>query len=53
MTGVIYDRTGSYAPAWWMALGFSGLSMLCMWRAAPRRVRVVAGQIDRLHARRS
>jgi MFS family permease len=53
MTGVIYDRTGSYAPAWWMALGFSGLSMLCMWRAAPRRVRVVAGQIDRLHARQS
>jgi cyanate permease len=53
MTGVIYDRTGSYAPAWWMALGFSGLSMLCMWLAAPRRVRVVAGQTERLHARQS
>jgi hypothetical protein len=33
LTGVIYDRTGSDAPAWWMALGLSGLSML---RGLPR-----------------
>ncbi|ETW99519.1 MAG: MFS transporter [Candidatus Entotheonella factor] len=52
VTGVIYDRTGSYALAWWMALGLSLVSILCMWLAAPRRVRAVAGQIDRLHARR-
>ena len=51
MAGMIYDRFGSYAAAWWMALGLSIVSMLCMWLAAPRRVRAVAGQIDRLHAR--
>ncbi len=51
VTGVIFDRTGSYTPAWWLALGLSLLSILCMWLAAPRRVRAVAGQIHRLHAR--
>jgi MFS family permease len=53
LTGVIYDRTSSYAPAWWIALGLCLFSALCMWIAAPRRVRVVAGQIERLHARPS
>ncbi len=51
ITGVIYDRFGSYALAWWLAQGMSVLSILCIWLAAPRRVRAVAGQIDRLHAR--
>ena len=51
MTGVIYDRFGSYTQAWWLALGLSVVSILCIWFAAPRRVRVVAGQIDRLRAR--
>ncbi len=53
VTGVIYDQTGSYAPAWWIALGLSLCSILCMWLAAPRRVRAVAGQIGRLHARQA
>ena len=51
ITGMMYDRFGSYAPAWWLALGVSVVSILCIWCAAPRRVRAVAGQIDRLHAR--
>ena len=51
ITGVMYDRFGSYAPAWWLALGLSALSILCMWCAAPRRVRAVAGQVDRIQAR--
>ena len=51
ITGVMYDRFGSYAPAWWLALGVSVVSILCIWFAAPRRVRAVAGQIDRLHDR--
>ncbi|MEE8291583.1 MAG: MFS transporter, partial [Candidatus Tectomicrobia bacterium] len=51
ITGMMYDRFGSYTPAWWLALGVSVVSILCIWCAAPRRVRVVTGQIDRLHAR--
>jgi MFS family permease len=51
ITGVMCDWFGSYAPAEWLALGLSALSILCMWFAAPRRVRAVAGQIDRIQAR--
>ncbi len=28
VTGIIFDRTGNYAPAWWMALGLSLFSIL-------------------------
>ena len=44
MTGVIYDSVGSYAPAFWLALGTCGLSAVAIWRAAPREVRAVAGR---------
>jgi MFS family permease len=53
LTGAIYDRFGSYTSAWWLALSLSAFSIVCMWRAAPRQVRAVAGQIERLHARQS
>ncbi|HJY84840.1 MAG TPA: MFS transporter [Candidatus Binatia bacterium] len=52
MTGTLYDRTGSYALAFWLAIALSLFSIVCVWRAAPRKVRVVAGQVARLHARR-
>jgi MFS family permease len=45
--GLTYDQTGSYAPAFWLAAALSLLSILCIWRAAPRKIRLVAGQADR------
>ncbi len=45
--GLTYDLTGSYAPAFWLAAALSLLSILCIWCAAPRKVRLVAGQAVR------
>jgi len=47
LTGVLYDATGSYALAWWIAIGCCGLSAIAIWRAAPRRVRAVAGRLPK------
>ncbi len=47
LTGWIHDVSGSYATAFWMAGGFSVLSMICIWLAAPRKVRLVSGQARR------
>src|SRR5881397_621941 len=44
LTGALYDITGSYTPAFWIAIGGSALSALAIWLAAPRKVRVVAGR---------
>jgi len=44
VTGVIYDATGSYAMAFWIAAGGSLVSVLAIWRAAPGTVRAVAGR---------
>jgi MFS family permease len=46
VTGALYDATGSYALAWWIAIGCSLLSCAAIWRAAPRKVRAVAGRIQ-------
>ena len=43
LTGALYDRTGSYDMAWWVALGACALSILGMWMGAPRKVRLVSG----------
>jgi len=51
ITGLLYDATGTYAPAFVLAMAMSLVSILAMWVAAPRKVRVVAGQIARLRAR--
>jgi len=48
LTGALYDITGSYTPAFWLAIGCSGVSALAIWVAAPRNVRAVAGRIHRL-----
>jgi MFS family permease len=45
VAGSIYDRAGSYAPAWLLAIGACALSITAIWVAAPRRVRAVAGRI--------
>jgi MFS family permease len=52
LTGAIYDRVGSYAPAFWLSIGLALVSVACIWLAAPRKVRVVAGQVARLQAGR-
>ncbi len=43
VTGALHDATDSYAPAFWIAFACSLLSILAIWRAAPRKVRSVAG----------
>ncbi len=52
VTGTLYDRTGSYTLSFCLAIALSLLSIACIWSAAPRKVRVVAGQVARLHAQR-
>lgn len=47
LAGVLHDRTGSYALAWWSAIAASALSVAAMWLAAPRKVRPVAGRLGR------
>jgi MFS family permease len=48
LAGVLYDATGGYSAAFWIAAGCSTLSALAIWIAAPRTVRSVAGRADRL-----
>ena len=47
VAGLVFDRTGSYAPAFWIAIACSAVSIVSMWRAAPRKVRLVAGRVPR------
>jgi MFS family permease len=42
--GVLYDRTGSYASTFLIAIGCCVLSAIAIWLAAPRHVRAVAGR---------
>ena len=44
LTGYIYDMTGSYDDAWWLAIVVSIVSIGAVWMAAPRKVRRVAGK---------
>jgi len=47
-TGVLHDTQGSYTMAFLICVTLSGVSALAIWIAAPRKVRVVAGQMHRL-----
>ena len=47
VAGAVHDRTGSYTAAFAIAIGVSLLSIVAMWLAAPRKVRVVAGRVRR------
>ena len=42
--GLLYDRTGSYASTFWIAIGCCVLSAIAIWLASPRHVRAVAGR---------
>ncbi len=45
--GALHDLTGGYAAGFAMALAFSLLSALAVWRASPGKVRAVAGRTQR------
>jgi MFS family permease len=45
VTGVLYDATGSYTLAFWLAIACSALSAAAIRMAGPRQVRAVAGRI--------
>jgi MFS family permease len=47
VTGALHDATGGYAVAFWICIVSSVLSAVAIWRAAPRRVRAVAGRAPR------
>ena len=51
IAGILYDATGSYVPVFWICIALSGVSVLAIWRAAPRKVRAVAGQMHRVKGR--
>jgi MFS family permease len=53
VTGALYDATGSYTLAFWIAIGCCALSAWAIWLAGPRRVRAVAGRVQpRTHRQR-
>lgn len=45
LTGAMHDWTGSYTGAFWIAIFWSVVSAVAIWRAGPREIRVVAGRI--------
>jgi MFS family permease len=47
VTGAIYDVTADYVGAFALAMFLSIFSIMCIWFAAPRKVRLVAGQAAR------
>ncbi len=44
-TGIMHDFLGIYDQAFWLAFGICGFSILAMWLAGPRKVRLVAGRV--------
>jgi len=47
VTGVLYDLSGSYTQGFAVALVASLVSIGCVWMAAPRRIRLVAGRAEK------
>jgi MFS family permease len=47
VTGALHDATGSYAPAFQVAILCCVVSAVAIWLAAPRHVRAVAGRVRR------
>ena len=45
VAGLLHDLTGGYAPAFWICIGLNLTSAAAIWRAAPGKVRAVAGRI--------
>jgi MFS family permease len=53
VAGTLHDLVGSYAPTFWMCIGLNIVSAAAIWRAAPRKVRAVAGRIHLIPAHSS
>jgi nitrate/nitrite transporter NarK len=47
VAGAVYDWTGSYTGAFWIAIVASVVSIMSIWLASPGRVRAVAGRVRR------
>jgi MFS family permease len=50
VTGALHDLTGNYTIAFAIGIAVSALSALAIWRASPRKIRAVAGQLHRAQA---
>ena len=48
VTGVLHDLTGNYTLAFAIGIAMSGLSAAAVWLASPRKVRSVAGRLQRI-----
>lgn len=53
VAGLLYDVTGSYQDAWWLAIAVSLMSIGAVWMTGPRKVRLVSGQAVRRARRRT
>jgi MFS family permease len=51
VTGFLHDLTGDYTIAFAIGIGVSVLSAVAIWRASPRKIRAVAGQLHRAQIR--
>jgi len=49
VAGIVHNATGSDRPAFLLAIAGRVMSAAAIWIAGPRKVRVVAGQVTRLH----
>ena len=47
IVGALHDATGSYRPGFWLAFAISLVAAIAIWRAAPGKVRAVAGRAAR------
>jgi MFS family permease len=45
IAGTIHDATGSYSPAFLMAIACCAISTVAIWIASPRKVRLVPGKL--------
>jgi MFS family permease len=45
VAGIVHDQTGSYTPAFWICIALNIVSAAAVFRAAPGKVRAVAGRI--------
>jgi len=45
--GKIFDTMGTYIPAFYLVMATLIISIICIWMAAPRKIRLVAGKVSR------
>ena len=45
LTGLLFDFTGNYVVAFWIAIGFGIYGALAIWQASPGKIRAVAGKM--------